>query len=239
MKYFILLCPLFFLFPITTNALSCAEKEDNIWIAAYEEGKFVDGFVVEYLPTGNTCDERPVVLENEYMRETFNRLIEGAAVEPKTGVFQVSVKCLNENWADGCFPSGAIEQVFSDSQKLENKKLAWVQKEQNAKRISTTHMWFLSGLIVAVFGIVVFWPWIVMLRWSYLRKSITSLLIFAIPVQFSVTLFRPMFEWSYPIVNFLSVMATNILILIIVIEIVYLILRFIQLRKEGIASNKK
>ena len=228
-----------FLLPTQSLALSCVSSEDDVWFASYEESEYINGFTVEHVLTGNGCDARPVVKDTDSTQEIFDRLIVNYTEGPKTGVFQVSAKCVSEGEEDSCFPVSSLERVSSNSEELVDQKLVWLQKAQNATRISTTHKWFSLGLLITIFCCVVFWPWILILRWPHLHTRLTFLLVVAIPIQIVTIFIMPAFYLSYDMVTSMSKLAANLLMFVILFEILYLIISLIQKNKKGRLPTKK
>src|SRR3989338_1800625 len=138
----------FFLNTTEVSALSCAFPK-NIFVAAYEQGIFIDGFVVEHKGTGNSCDTRPIVNERtENLQNIFSIASQNLNQVVSSGVYQLSTRCLAERWDEWCTKDTSLEQLSSNSTELTRYKSEWQQKEQDGLRSATTQKWSVVAIIV-------------------------------------------------------------------------------------------
>src|SRR3990167_7276300 len=108
----------FFLNTTEVSALSCAFPK-NIFVAAYEQGIFIDGFVVEHNGTGNSCDTRPIVNERtENLQNIFSIASQNLNQVVSSGVYQLSTRCLAERWDEWCTKDTSLEQLSSNSTEM-------------------------------------------------------------------------------------------------------------------------
>lgn len=222
---------IFFLNTTEVHALSCLPPE-NIFVAAYEQGTFVDGFVVEYRGTGNWCDTRPVVSERtENLQNVFSIVSQNLSQAVSSGVYQLSTRCRADRWEEWCAKETTLEQLSSNSADLDRYKSKWQQREQDKIRSVTTQKWSVAAIIVAIVALAILWPWILVKIWPNSRKRLSLLLIVAILLQASLTLILSgMFIWSYGLWQSTASISSTVLGLSIIGEIVFLIVRKIKSR---------
>ncbi len=171
---------IFFLNATETHASICL-LPDNIFVAAYEQGVFVDGFVVEHRITGNLmpCDTRPVVSERtENLQNSFAIVSQNLNQTVFSGVYQ-----LLEGIA-GWYPrENTLKQISSNSSELGRYKSEWQQKEREELRSAITQKWSVVVIIGAIVALAILWPWILVRIWPNLRRRLSWLLVVAILLQ--------------------------------------------------------
>ena len=221
----------FFLNTTEVSALSCAFPK-NIFVAAYEQGIFIDGFVVEHKGTGNSCDTRPIVNERtENLQNIFSIASQNLNQVVSSGVYQLSTRCLAERWDEWCTKDTSLEQLSSNSTELTRYKSEWQQKEQDGLRSATTQKWSVVAIIVAIAALALLWPWILVKIWPNLRKRLSLFLIIAILLQAPLALIlQGMFIWSHSLWQATASISSVVLGLFILIEIIFLIVRKIRSR---------
>ena len=225
------LANVFFLSTTKVSALSCAFPK-SIFIAAYEQGTFVDGFVVEHRGIGNWCDTRPVVNErSENLQNTFSIASQNLNQAVSSGVYQLSTRCLADRWDEWCAKDTALEQLSINSTELARYKSEWQQKERDGLRSATTQKWSVTAIIVAIAALALLWPWILVKVWPNLRKRLSLFLIIAILLQAPLALIlQGMFIWSHGLWQAMASISSIVLGLSILVEIIFLIVRKIRSR---------
>ncbi|OGG18365.1 hypothetical protein A3D78_03975 [Candidatus Gottesmanbacteria bacterium RIFCSPHIGHO2_02_FULL_39_14] len=229
---FVVLVGIFSLFgPTEVYALSCRFPK-NIFIGSYQQGTFIDGFVVRYRGTGNWCDTRPVVDDNKNnLPSVFSLVSQNLGHEISTGVYQLSTRC-EDRWSEYCAEETTLERLTNNSAELDRYKSEWQQKEQDGLRSVTTQKWSVVAIIIAIVALVILWPWILTRIWPNLRKRVPSFLIIAILLQAPLVLILPgMFIWSHGLWQLTALISSGVLGFSILVEIIFLIVRKIKSRK--------
>ena len=224
----------FFFNTADVHALSCLPPE-NIFVAAYEQGKFTGGFVIEHKGTGNMCDTRPVVSErNENLQSVFTTASQNLNEIISSGVYQLSTRCWADRWDEWCSKNTKLEQLSANSTELARYKSEWQEKERNGLRAATTQLWLIPAIIVAIVALALFWPWILVKIWPNLRRRLSVFLIVAILLQAPLALImlglQGTFIWSYGLWQTTASISSIVLVLSIVCEVIFLIVRKIRSR---------
>ncbi|OGM90335.1 hypothetical protein A2755_04055 [Candidatus Wolfebacteria bacterium RIFCSPHIGHO2_01_FULL_48_22] len=221
----------FFLSTTEVHALSCIPPQ-NIFVVAYEQGNFLDGFTIEHRLTGNICDTRPVVRERtDNLQSAFTTASQNLNKSVSTGVYQLSTRCLAGRWDEWCVKESTFEQLSSNPSELARHKSEWQIKEQEELRSVTTQKWSVAVIIVAIVALAILWPWILVKIWPNLRKRLSLFLIIAILLQAPLALILQwMFIWSHRLWQTTASISSVVLGLFILIEIIFLIVRKIRSR---------
>ena len=229
----------FFLSTTEVHALKCVPPE-NIFVATYEQGTFVDGFAIEQRGTGNWCDTRPVVSERtENLQSAFLLASQNLKQEVSSGVYQLSTRCLTDRWDEWCAKKTTLTQLSSNSADINRYKSEWQQKEQEELRSATTQKWSVAAIIVVIVALAILWPWILVKIWPNLRRRLFLFLIIAILLQapFALILYGGPFIWSYGLWQLTALASSAVLGLSILGEIIFLIVRKIKSRNITIQDS--
>lgn len=216
------------------HALSCMPPQ-NIFIAAYEQGVFANGFVIEHRNTGNWCDTRPVVSDRtENLQNAFSFASQNLNQPISSGVYQLRTLCSASRWEEGrwCMEEITLKQISNSPSELARYKSEWQQKEREALRLVTTQLWSPVAIIVTVVALALIWPWILVRIWPNLRRRLSSLLIVAILLQAPLALIlKDTFNfWSHSLWQTTASISSMVLLLAIVGEIIFIIIRKIRSR---------
>ena len=227
MKAILYILPLLVLSPFVSHAASCVQTEPNLAHAVYEDGEFTLGFTVTYEFTGNLCDAAPTVREADAkIFEIFTALAKTSSSPLTDGVYMVPFQCMEQDGMGGCFPKGSLEKISDTPEDYVREKLEWQGKAHNASRVSGAHKWFSFGLILSIFFLAVAFPWLIIMKKPHLRTRLPILLSIAIPVQIAVVFVNPLFVLSYDVVSEANKTISNIVLVIVLIEIAYLVYAF-------------
>lgn len=230
----VVLASSFFFNTADVHALSCAPPE-HFFVGAYEQGKFTGGFAVEPRGTGRMCDTRPVVSERtENLQSIFTTASQKLNKVISSGVYQLSAQCWPDKWNERCFKNIKLEQLSANSTELARYKSEWQEKERDGLRAATTQLWLIPVIIVAIVALALFWPWILVKIWPNLRRRLSVFLIIAILLQAPIALIllglQETFIWSYGLWQTTASIFSIVLVLSIVGEIIFFIVRKIRSR---------
>ena len=227
---------LFFLSKNEVHALRCASPQ-NIFVAAYEQGNFLDGFTIKHRHTGNICDTRPVVSERtDNLQSAFTTTSQNLNKSVSTGVYQLSTRCWADRWDEWCANAATFEQLSNNPSELARYKSEWQIKEQEELRSVATQKWSVAAIIVAVTALAILWPWILVKIWPNLRRRLSLFLIIAILLQapIALILFGGPFIWSHDLWQLAAFVSSIILGLSILGEIIFIIVRKVGSRNVPI-----
>lgn len=202
----------------------------NIFIAAYEQDTFIDGFVVQHKETEDWCNTRPVVSDHtENIQNIFSIVSHNLSQPVATGIYQLSTRCLAEAWEEKCTQEATLEQLSNDPKELAQYKTQWQEKEKKELLSVTAEKWSVPSIVIAIVVISLLWPWILVKIWPNLRKHLSLFLIIAIVLQIALALKLPgMFIWSQISWQATASISSIILVLFITGEIIFLVARKIR-----------
>jgi uncharacterized membrane protein YqjE len=213
----------------SVKALSCLPPQ-NIFIAAYEQNVFINGFVVEYRGTGNLCDTRPVVSDRaENLQSAFSYASQNLNQPISGGVYQLETQCWSETWEEWCAKETTLKQISDTASEMARYKSEWEQKERDELRAVTIQLWLMAAIIVAIAALAIVWPWLLIKIWPNVRRKITTFLIAAILLQVLLALiWQGIFIWSHDLCQTIASVSSVALVLAIVAEIIFIIIRKIR-----------
>lgn len=228
---------LLFLSIINVNkayALSC-EPPEKIFIAAYEQGVFKNGFIVDNRGTGRGgCDSRQVVSGDiGNLQNVFSSASQNLNQPVSSGIYQLEKRCWKDSLGERCTGEATIKQVSDDPSELLRYKSEWQQKERKELLSAIVELSLTIHIFVTVVTFVILWPWVLLKIWPKLRKRLSSLLIIAILVQaylIPVLVDMVMVTWSGDLLRKTALVSVLALLLTIIGEIVFIITRIIKLK---------
>jgi len=222
-----------------TLAFTCLTPE-NIFIASYEQGSFLDGFTIKHEYTENmSCVTRLVVSESvDYLQSTFTIASQKLNKPVSTGIYQLSGRCgTDKEGNDMCTEATTLEQLSNNPSELARHKSEWRIREQQELRSVATEKWSVVAIMVAVVALAILWPWIlVRVRPSLLRR-LSLVLIAAIILQALIALvILPILSsiWSYDLLQLTVSVSFIILGLSILSEIIFIIVK--KIRSKNVAN---
>ena len=223
-------------------ALSCAGPQ-GVFVASYDQGVFIDGFTVYYVGArGGWCSTRPIISHSASLQSLQNIFaVAGQDLKqvPTSGVYQLITPC--HDWGDGpqerCGQFSTLEKLSNDFTELALYKTKWQQKERDEWWSTEVRTWLVDAIIIGSTTVAILWPWILMKIWPNLRRRLNWLLIIAILLQAFILVSAMLLSGAMGLHEprpwqSTADISTNIIILSIVGEIIFLIARKIRLRKS-------
>ncbi len=229
-----------FLFSYTTEvnatSLNCLPTK-NYFIAAYNQGAYVEGVAIEYKPTGKEpCEVLPAMSESD--EDLSSLFLSGAQSLNQllsTGVYQLSTQCKG-GWDTQCSVA-ALEKLTDNPAEFGKYKSEWQLRVKEAPINLVKEKWTVAMLEIAIKAIIlgiiltaIFWPWVIL--WlKGLTKRLWLLFILAIIVQVILRFLLAIGEG----IVFVARNALAISITIQAIFLIYLIYKAVRMKKSVVS----
>ncbi len=173
------------------SALSCWRRP-SVYINAYNQGMFSDGFSVSYRMTGDGCRSIPVVggvTENQ--KNIAPLVAERSTIEDiKNGVYQFTSLCLDDaafNRFDKCKDGTKVEKLSNNPSDFESIQSEWRQKANESYRDSL----YLKGrtllFFVPILLFLILWPSVTIKIWPHLKQRLPIITFISIFLKMALS----------------------------------------------------